>query len=229
MQQRLLALRRADEAAGAARDRLVGQAHHCRAALRALRRHRRTRGAPGRPRLGDRAHDLRDHVARAAHDDGVADAHVLAPHLVLVVQRGVGHGDAADEHRLQPRDRRDRAGAADLDVDADDLGRRLLGRELVRDREARRARDEAERALLRRGGRPCRRRRRCRTAARRALRRAGGSSRAGPSTPWRPRAPRDTGKPSVGERVEQRGLRSGRVEPLDFADAVAKNAAGAAR
>ena len=28
-------------------------------------------------------------------------------------------GDAADEHRLQPRDRRDRAGAADLHVDAE--------------------------------------------------------------------------------------------------------------
>ena len=58
-------------------------------------------------------------------------------------------GDAADEHRLQPRDRRDRAGAADLDVDAQHLGRHFLGRELVRDREARRARDEAELGLLR--------------------------------------------------------------------------------
>ena len=33
--------------------------------------------------------------------DGVADAHVLAPDLVLVVQRRVGHRDAADEHRLR--------------------------------------------------------------------------------------------------------------------------------
>ena len=36
----------------------------------------------------------------------------------LVVQRGVGHDDAADGHRLEPRHRRQRAGAADLDVDA---------------------------------------------------------------------------------------------------------------
>src|SRR5207247_5654950 len=36
-----------------------------------------------------------------------------------------------------------------LDVDAPDLGRHLLGRELVREREARGARDESERRLLR--------------------------------------------------------------------------------
>ena len=41
----------------------------------------------------------------------------FASHLVLVVQRRVGHRDAADEHRLEPRDRRQRAGAADLHFD----------------------------------------------------------------------------------------------------------------
>ena len=41
-------------------------------------------------------------VAGAAHGDGVADADILAPHLVFVVQGGVGDGDAADEDRLQP-------------------------------------------------------------------------------------------------------------------------------
>jgi hypothetical protein len=95
------------------------------------------------------AHDLGDHVAGAAHDHGVADAHVLAAHLVLVVQRRVRDRDAADEHRRETRDRRDRAGAADLHLDVEDLGRHFLGRELVRDGEARRARDEAERLLLR--------------------------------------------------------------------------------
>ena len=93
------------------------------------------------------ADDLGDHVARAAHDHGVADVHVLAPHLVLVVQRRVGDGDAADEHRRESRDRRDRAGAPDLDVDAEHFGRHLLGGKLVRDRPARLARDEAELAL----------------------------------------------------------------------------------
>ena len=103
----------------------------------------------GRALVREHAHDLGNHVAGAPHDHGVADLHVLAPDLVLVVQRRVGHGHAADEHGLQPRDRRDRAGAPDLHVDAEHLGRHLLGRELVRDREARRARDEAEPLLQR--------------------------------------------------------------------------------
>ena len=54
------------------------------------------------------------------------------------------HDDAADRDRLQPRHRRQRAGAADLDVDAVQDGGRLLGREFVRHRPARAARDEAE-------------------------------------------------------------------------------------
>ena len=62
------------------------------------------------------AHDFRNHVAGAAHDHGVADAHVEARDLVGVVQRRVGDGDAADEHRRELRRRRRRAGAADVDV-----------------------------------------------------------------------------------------------------------------
>ena len=57
--------------------------------------------------------------------------------------------DAADEHRLELRHRRQRAGAADLELDAFDVVVLFLRRELVRDRPARRARDEAELALLR--------------------------------------------------------------------------------
>ena len=63
------------------------------------------------------------------------------------MQRRVLHHDAADRHRLELGDRRQRAGAADLDLDGLDDGGRLLGGELVRDRPARTARDEAE-ALL---------------------------------------------------------------------------------
>ena len=65
----------------------------------------------------DRADDLGDHVAGAADDHGVALADVLAAHLVLVVQRGVRDGDAADEHRLEHRERRHLAGAARVNVD----------------------------------------------------------------------------------------------------------------
>ena len=67
MQQRLLALRRAHETAGAARDRLVRQANHRRAALRATIRHDEDTGVGRSLRLDD-ADDLGDDVARPAHD-----------------------------------------------------------------------------------------------------------------------------------------------------------------
>ncbi len=74
----------------------------------------------------------------------IADAYVLALDLVLIVQRGVRHHHAADADRFQPRDRRQRAGAADLYVDGVDDSDGLLRREFMRDRPARRAGDEAE-------------------------------------------------------------------------------------
>src|SRR6185369_13992876 len=76
------------------------------------------------------------------------DADVLAPDLVLVMQRSVGYRDAADEYGLQARDRGQCAGASDLDTDVEDFGRHLLGGKLVRDGEPGRARDEAEADLL---------------------------------------------------------------------------------
>jgi hypothetical protein len=148
MQQRLLALRRTEQAARAPRDRFVGQPLDRRAAFGALRRQDELPGAR-LARARHDANDFGDHVAGAPHDDRVADAHILAPHFVLVVQRRVGDGDAADEHRLQPRHRRDRAGAAHLHVDREHLGGHLLGRKLVRKCPARLARDEPELALQR--------------------------------------------------------------------------------
>ena len=102
-----------------------------------------------RPLVEHDFENLRDDVAGALHDDRVADAHVLARDLVLVVQRRVGDDDAADRDRLQLGDRRQRAGAADLDLDRLDDRRRPLGGEFVRDRPARAARDEAEPLLQR--------------------------------------------------------------------------------
>ena len=104
--------------------------------------------ASGGRRSGTHAHDLGNHVARAAHDHRVADAHVLALDLIHVVQRGVADGGAADQHRLQARHRRQRAGAADLEFDVAQHRERLVGRELVGDRPARRALDMAEAFLL---------------------------------------------------------------------------------
>ena len=102
-----------------------------------------------RPPLGHHRNDLRDHVAGALQHDRVADADVLARDLVLVVQRRILHQHAADIHRLQPRHRRQRAGAADLDSDVLQHRHRLLGRELPRDRPARRAPDEPKPRLQR--------------------------------------------------------------------------------
>ena len=93
-------------------------------------------------------HHLGNHIAGAAHDHRVADAHVEPRDLVGVVQRGVGDHHARHVHRRQPRHRRERAGAADLYVDRLQRGGLFLRRELVRHRPARRARNEAQRGLL---------------------------------------------------------------------------------
>ena len=87
---------------------------------------------------------LRDHVAGALEDDAVADPHAQPRDLVAVVQRDVGDRDPADQHRGEPPDRGQLAGAADLDVDG--LQRRLgaLGGKLVRQRPARRLGDKAQ-------------------------------------------------------------------------------------
>ncbi len=84
---------------------------------------------------------------RAARSTVSPIADVLAGDLVLVVQCGVGDDDAAHRHRLQPRHRRQGAGAANLNVDLLQHRRRLLGGELVRQAPARAARHEAQ-ALL---------------------------------------------------------------------------------
>ena len=113
----LLALRRAAPAAGAARDGLIGFTHHRRAAHRtALRQldERRARDPP----LRQHPHHLGNHVPGAADHHGVARPHVLARHLIHVVQGRVADGDTAHEHRLEPGHRRQRTGAPHLKFDA---------------------------------------------------------------------------------------------------------------
>ena len=148
MDQPLDALRRADQTAGAAPHHLAGRSHRMAAA------HRTNVGkhvwlCVFRSPLQTHRDDLRDHVAGALQHHRVADPDVLARDLVLVVQGRVLHQHAADIHRLQPCDRRQRAGAADLDADILQHGHCLLGRELPGDRPARRAADETQPALQR--------------------------------------------------------------------------------
>src|SRR5258708_766664 len=111
-----------------------------------------------RPLVEHHVHHLRDYIAGALDDDGVADADIPALaqllavaadalDVILVVQRDVLHDDAADPDRLKLADRREGAGAPDLNFDIPEHGHGTLGRELVRDRPARRARHEPETLL----------------------------------------------------------------------------------
>ena len=96
------------------------------------------------PLVEDHLQHLRDHIACALDNDSVFLAHIEPRDFVRVMQRRVLHHHAADRHRLKLSDRRQRAGASHLNLDVVDDRRRLLGGKLVRDRPARRARDEAE-------------------------------------------------------------------------------------
>ncbi len=74
-------------------ERLVQLARAVRRELPAAR--------PLLPLRDHRADDLGDHVAGLVHDHRVADPHVLARDLVLVVQRRQPDRRAADEDRLE--------------------------------------------------------------------------------------------------------------------------------
>src|ERR1700730_11745995 len=96
----------------------------------------------------DYVHNLRNDVAGALNNDGVADADVAALaqllavpadalDVILVVQCRVLHDHTADRDRLELRGRRERAGTADCDQNSLDARDRLLRWKLVRDRPAR--------------------------------------------------------------------------------------------
>ena len=131
MPQPLDALRRADQAAGAADVDLALLGDRLAAAFGAM-----VGEDVGLARLvaGQVLDHLRDDVAGALDPHPVADAQAEPGDLVAVVERDVGDDHPADADRLQPPDRSQLAGAADLDVDR--LQRRLglLGREFVRQR-----------------------------------------------------------------------------------------------
>ena len=124
-----LALRGAIETARTARHRLVVSAKDLRPARWTRCRHDDAGGIGGTSGFDD-LHDLRDHVAGAPHEHGVADHHAEALHFVHVVQGRVADGDAADEHRFESCDRRNRAGPTDLKLDAEQAWWSPLPREI---------------------------------------------------------------------------------------------------
>ena len=77
--------------------------------------------ASGRPALVAHLDHLRDHVAGALDDHGIAEPDVLALDVVFVVQGGAGDHDAADGDRLERGHRCERAGAPHLHRDPDHL------------------------------------------------------------------------------------------------------------
>ena len=149
MQDRLLALRGAEQAAAATVVHLGLLAHHRAAADGALAGHTEVGHIGVALSMRDHGHDFRYHVASAAHDRLVTHPHALAPQLKQVVQRGVGDRHPAHKHRRQPRHGGEFAGAPHLHVDAQHSGDLLLRRIFVGHGPARFARDKAQLALLR--------------------------------------------------------------------------------
>ena len=153
MTDALTGLRGAHRVRAAVRDLAVAMLDRT-VAHRAPFGHRELGSAPGPPLplRDDRRfdpHDLGDDVAGALDDHPIAHTHVQPEHLVEVVKRRATDRRPADEHRREPCDRGEHAGTAHVDLDVQDGGRRLLRRELVRDRPARAPRNEAERLLIR--------------------------------------------------------------------------------
>ena len=120
-------------AAGPGRTAVLGQrmsaspsfaGRQRRAALRAARRHHELAlGAVAQ--VDDRADDLGDDVAGLAQHDRVADQHALAAApRTRCAASPCSTVEPATTHRLHHAERRDPAGAADVDLDVEQLGRR---------------------------------------------------------------------------------------------------------
>ena len=133
-----------------------------------------------RPLLQHDAEHLRDHVAGALDRHGVADPHVEPRDLVSLCRVAFCTTTPPTVDRLELRDRRERAGAADLDLDvAQHASSPARPGTCARSPSAGCAR-RSRAAPASRAGRPCRRRRRCRSRACRAAARSRGGRRAAP-------------------------------------------------
>ena len=95
------------------------------------------------------ADDLRDDVAAFLDDDPVAHPDVLARDLVGVVQGRHADGGPGQQHRLEHGHRRHRSGAAHLQHDVVETGRRLLRGKLEGDRPPRELRGRPQALAVR--------------------------------------------------------------------------------
>ena len=133
MDQALQHLRGTGGAPGAPAHRFARPPLDRRAAHRADGGHLEPTLLP-RALLREHSDDLGDHLTGPLDDHVIPDPDVLAPHLILVVERGVAHDDPGDPDRLEIGHGGERAGAADVDRNVPDARFGLLGRELVGDR-----------------------------------------------------------------------------------------------
>src|SRR5215467_7723537 len=105
--------------------------------------------------VDDDVHDLRNDVARALNDNGIADADVAAVSqrlavaadaldVVFIVQGDILHDHSTHADGIEFADGRKRSGAADLKFDIVENGHGAFGRKFVGDPPARRARNETK-------------------------------------------------------------------------------------
>ena len=146
MQDRLLALRTAKQAAGAAVICLALLAHGHAGAHGAHVGHGEDWGITRAFVQHYRDH-FRNHIARTANDHRVANTNVFATRFVFVVQGSVGDGHTADKHGGELGDGRQFASAAHLNFNAQYGRQLLLRRILVRHRPARLARHKTQLTL----------------------------------------------------------------------------------
>lgn len=67
--------------------------------------------------LRKRGNYLRDHIPRPLNDHSIADAQILTSDVLLVVEGRELDGRTADGHGLEHRERNERTGPADVDLD----------------------------------------------------------------------------------------------------------------
>ena len=99
-------------------------------------------------RLFNHPDNLWNNIAGTLDYHLVANADIFSPDFILIMQGGVGYNDATNRYRLQPRNRRQRTGASNLNINGADRGFGLFRRKFMRQRPAWCARHLTEAGLI---------------------------------------------------------------------------------